>query len=147
MSRRSRNSRAKASTSNRGGNQIPIIIGMAVAILALIAYLFLKSGDSNGDFSNAPELDYKSFLQSSKSHEGNTNKVIGMINNRQQIDGGTLLHVDWRGSDRDDTPLGIFVSEEIRKKFEGLNLDVSNSYEFIVRTNKSQLEAIHIHSK
>jgi hypothetical protein len=121
---------------------------MAVALVALIAFVILKPGGGGSGPPNAPVLDYRSYQNVSKSHEGNTNKVIGMIQSRQQTpDGGTLLRINWEGAERDDSPLGIFVSPEVRKQFDGLNLDVSNSYEFTVRVEKGYLEAIYIASK
>lgn len=145
-------SRRKRKAQSKNTNLVPIFVGVGVAVLcAAVVYigmqLFLpKSID-------APMLDIQSYTRNSKEHQGNAVKVIGTIKSRMTLlSGETLLEVtpetDVTQSSDSTKPLGLFVSEKIREKHQGLNLDVNDSYIFISKvSNHGHLVVEHMKTK
>ena len=145
MSRRSRKSK---NTQNL--NLIPVIVGAAIAILVVVAVLFLPKIINPGADAAQDILDHESYVANSKNLVGNKYKVIGTIKSSEVLSGNgdIRLSVMPEGATKSTLPLGIFVKKEVREKLDSLNLDISSEYIFFVTVeNNSFLEAYSIRSK
>ena len=129
--------RARKGSRKQNLNPVPILIGMVVALVVVAGIIFIPRILSGPGGPEAPMLDYKSYNDGgSSNNSGNVNRVIGVIKERTTTESGiTMLHIMPEDGDKDTKLLGLFISKEVRDQYQNINLDITNTYIFTVKTS------------